>query len=735
MDEKAEKIPQAAGVAEPGLDGDIDKLLRARGEIDTALKRHRAQVAVLFTDIVGSTAFFERFGDTAGLLMLRRHDDLVMPAISEGGGTVIKTIGDAVLATFPHARAAADAGIQIQQRLHDYNKDRSADEQIHVRVGINYGTGFLKEGDIFGDVVNVAARFVKSCAPAQILVSGTVYETIKSEPGIKCRKLGSSEFHGKSAPEETYEILWTTQESYRQIRKELDQSETPAASRNQLGRYELLEELGRGAMGVVYRAYDPAVGRIVALKTVRVDVSGPDREELIKRLRQEAQAAGRLEHPNIVTVYDAGEADGLFYITMQFVKGQTLATLLADRKLLPVKDIVPIIDRLLDALHYAHERGIVHRDLKPSNILNTPEGTQKIVDFGVAKIVEAGTTHAGIVVGTPSYMSPEQAQGGRVDRRSDIFSLGAIFYELLTGEKAFPGNTPTTIIYKILHEEPIPPRVVEPTIEPGLEQVVRKALVKDPFGRYQTCEEFREALKTSISHTPVRGMAAPALPPTERAAPALRVPQPPPLVGAPPRSHSGLVVAGVAVALFGLVAWQQGWVAGGQLAPPEMGVTQPAMPTSQPAVQNPPPPAANTTQLPVSGNTEQQAAVQSGTGGASQPSGPPVANEPAPATASPTGSASAAAPAEKKTASQPRRSPVVKKTPTQQAPPPPALTPEQQKQIASWFRQAEIYRSRGQYNEAIIALREVLRIDPGNQRAREELQKVRQQVPRSGSGT
>jgi len=715
----------AGNVAEVGGDSDIDQLLRARGEIDTALKRHRAQFAVLFTDIVGSTSFFERYGDTAGLLMLRRHDDQVMPAIEEGGGTVVKTIGDAVLATFTSAKTAAETAVKIQQRLNSFNEGRPAEEQIYVRVGINYGAGFLKEGDIFGDVVNVAARFVKNCAAAQILISRTVYEALKTEPTITCQKLGTASFHGKAGPEEMYEVLWTSSENYTRIRAVLEAGKGGATGRNTLGRYQLLEELGRGAMGVVYKAFDPAVGRIVALKTVRLDITGSDRDELIRRLRQEAQAAGRLEHPNVVTIHDAGEADGLFYLTMQFVKGETLGELIAQRKLLPVKDVLTMIEQLCEGLHYAHERGIVHRDLKPSNIILTAEGIQKIVDFGVAKIVEAGTTRAGMVVGTPSYMSPEQAQGGRVDRRSDIFSLGAIFYELLTGEKPFPGNTPTAIIYKIIHENPIPPRAIEPTVDPKLEAVARKALAKSPFERFQSCREFQEALRAAGTKTAPRpetmeiqqAEAKPAQP-----VPATTPAPPRPRRAATSRRPMAFVLGLLVAAGLALAAWQQGWISQlhGLFHPDEPAAVD-ASPTQTPTTSQPPPAVVQT--------AGPQSAAEGGEAGsetankaetvAPQPtSQQPSTQQAKPAEPPPTTASSAAE----------TKEPVVRTPPPK---PRPTLTPTQQQQISSWFRQAEQYISRGQYNEAAFALKQVLQIDPNNQKAKTALIKVRRELRRS----
>jgi len=264
------------------------------------------------------------------------------------------------------------------------------------------------------------------------------------------------------------------------------------------GRYEILGELGRGAMGVVYRATDPVIGRAVAVKTIRLteEGTGLSRPELLTRFQTEARAAGLLTHPNIVVVFDAGEENGLYYITMELIEGKSLQALLDGGHAFPVPRVLRILEQTCSALQFAHERNIVHRDIKPANIMLTADDTVKVTDFGTAKILQFGTvqqtTH---VMGTPSYMSPEQVKGRPVDGRSDIFSLGVMFYEMLTGEKPFPGQSITTVIYKIVNEDPIPPRQLNPSIHPGLNDIVMRALAKEPEIRYQTCREMQEDLR------------------------------------------------------------------------------------------------------------------------------------------------------------------------------------------------------------------------------------------------
>jgi serine/threonine protein kinase len=250
-------------------------------------------------------------------------------------------------------------------------------------------------------------------------------------------------------------------------------------------------------MGVVYRAHDPVIGRDVAVKTMQLSEAGTgmSREELVGRFQTEARAAGLLTHPNIVVVFDAGEEEGNFYITMELVEGRSLQTLLDASQIFQLPRVMKLMEQVCSALDFAHQRNVVHRDIKPANLMLTADDTVKITDFGTAKILQFGTAQTSHVMGTPSYMSPEQVKGKPVDGRSDIFSLGVILYELMTGEKPFPGQNITTVIYKIINEDPIPPRSLDSTIHPGLSAVITHALAKDPAARFQTCQELLDALK------------------------------------------------------------------------------------------------------------------------------------------------------------------------------------------------------------------------------------------------
>jgi serine/threonine-protein kinase len=264
------------------------------------------------------------------------------------------------------------------------------------------------------------------------------------------------------------------------------------------GRYEISGELGRGAMGVVYHAIDPVIGRAVAVKTLLLSEEGTGltRAELLAKFQTEARAAGLLTHPNIVVVFDAGEEDGLFFITMELVEGKSLQNLLDAGQMFPIPRVLRIMEQTCSALQFAHDRNIIHRDIKPANLMLTPDDTVKVTDFGTAKILQFGTVQqTAHVVGTPSYMSPEQIKGKVVDGRSDIFSLGVVLYEMVTGEKPFPGQNITTVIYKIVNEEPTAPRDIDSSIHAGLNDIIMKSLAKEPAARYQSCRELFEDLR------------------------------------------------------------------------------------------------------------------------------------------------------------------------------------------------------------------------------------------------
>jgi serine/threonine protein kinase len=262
-----------------------------------------------------------------------------------------------------------------------------------------------------------------------------------------------------------------------------------------LGRYEIISEIGQGAMGVVYKAVDPLIERTVAIKTIKLDLSKEELASFEARFYREAQSAGRLNHPNIVTIYDVGKSDDIAYMAMEFLEGNSLSETLNSHTPIPLDTIADIAAQVADGLAYAHENGIVHRDIKPANIMIVRDGVAKITDFGIAQMPTGSRTLAGTMLGSPKYMSPEQVIGQSVDGRSDIFSLGVVLYEMLTGESPFSGDNISTIMYRILNEDPPPPRTVNPRVPDALDFIVSKTLAKHPDDRYQTAKELANDLR------------------------------------------------------------------------------------------------------------------------------------------------------------------------------------------------------------------------------------------------
>jgi tRNA A-37 threonylcarbamoyl transferase component Bud32 len=272
-----------------------------------------------------------------------------------------------------------------------------------------------------------------------------------------------------------------------------------------LGRYEIQKELGRGMMGVVYRANDPDLGRLVALKTIKLAFAIPEGEKAAfeKRFTAEARAAAGLQHPGIVVVHDVGRdpATGVIYIALEYLEGHTLAEVTADGTPMDWRQALRITEKLAEALHHAHTKGIVHRDIKPANIMvMASSGQPKVMDFGIAKLPASTLTTAGEFFGTPSFMSPEQAGGQpALDGRSDLFSLGCVLYQLVTGKRAFDGGTLPAILMRVMKDDPIAPSQAVPGLPPALDVLLGKALAKDKDQRYQTGHQMAEDIRDILA--------------------------------------------------------------------------------------------------------------------------------------------------------------------------------------------------------------------------------------------
>src|SRR5258705_5940232 len=281
-----------------------------------------------------------------------------------------------------------------------------------------------------------------------------------------------------------------------------DMDETPHAGEGMpaaIGRYQVQGSIGYGAMGAVYKAFDPLIKRTLAIKTIRLDIprQSPQYRSFIERFYPEARIPGTLSHPNIVTLFDIGEEAGLPYLAMEYVEGETISSILERGLRFKPEKVIGLVSQVASAVDYAHTKGVIHRDIKPSNLILYDTDRVKVTDFGIAKLVDAEMTQSGTLLGMPSYMSPEQAMGDKLDGRSDIFSLGVCAFEMLCGEQPFPGNNVTSILYKLVHVDPIEPANLEMNglVPEKWHEVFGRVLAKKPDDRYQTATEFVQDLE------------------------------------------------------------------------------------------------------------------------------------------------------------------------------------------------------------------------------------------------
>ena len=324
-----------------------------------------------------------------------------------------------------------------------------------------------------------------------------------------------------------------------------------------LGRYEIIEELGRGSMGVVYKARDPLLDRILALKTVALDLSAEEATAFEQRFYREARSAGRLNHPNIVTVHDVGKSDSMAYIAMEFLQGRSLREILDSGVVLPIEKIVDIAAQVADGLAFAHASGVVHRDIKPPNIMVLASGAVKITDFGIALLPTGSRTLAGTVFGSPKYMSPEQIVGRPVDGRADIFSLGAVLYEMLTGFAPFFGGDLEAVLYQVINAMPAAPTSRNRSLPAAFDYIVAKALAKHPDDRYGDAQTFAADLRGfGELRTTVESLPGPRT--LERRAIRRRKAEPPSLPGSRRHRWRAAILVGIPVAIVfcaGAATW------------------------------------------------------------------------------------------------------------------------------------------------------------------------------------
>lgn len=491
---------EMAGVG-AGSERSREELLKHYRAIEKALKTAKKRdCTFLSVDVVGSTQM--KTGETEANIAatFQGYEEMLKRILQDHRAWKQSWTPDGVMICFLQAELAVEAAKRLLEGLEPFNEtDNKLRTHFRVRCGVNQG-----EVAIFHDsqlekvadhVIDVGGHMQKHASPDTIWLGEEVYNLLPDKSG----------FRPTDHVVDGYKVYEWSVESSRAVALTRASAAAPspppaeAKKPQRIGRYEILGEVGRGGMGVVFKAHDPQIARTVAIKIIpTTSLSSEELPKYKQRFFREAQAAGQLSHPNIITIYDVAEDEsGQPYLVMEFVEAATLYRLMESTagERLSLDQCLDIVIQVAEALDYAHQRGVIHRDIKPANILITSDGKAKITDFGIAKLAGTQLTQTGQILGTPAFMSPEQLTGATVDKRSDLFSLGTIFYWMCTGEKPFGGDTVTAIAFKVVQSTPIPARQLNPGLPAEVEGILSRALAKNPDERYPSCHEFAADLR------------------------------------------------------------------------------------------------------------------------------------------------------------------------------------------------------------------------------------------------
>lgn len=529
----------------------LDQLLDAGRAATGAPERHAVTLTLLVVDVAAAESYFQRQGGVGGAApaygVLEQSERMGTRAVDGYGGRVVRMLGDTLLAEFSEPELAVQAAVHLQRRLAQMRASLPKEEQIQLRMGVARGRCFRAGGDLFGEGVERCAAICKRAGPAQILIAQEMREAVAGHREINCTLVGAVKIGERE--ENLFEVVWAEPAEYAELRQhttmalrrgdlrvpgmqitELVQPELqrqPAATLAlpaevvgqrtgefvptvpaSLGkRYDIRGELGRGGMGVVYKAWDRETEEMVALKVLRGEIA-TDAAALV-RFRNEVRVARRVTHKNVCRIHDFNRTEDAAYISMEFIEGRSLRSLIAESDGLSVERGSAIAAQICAGLEEAHRQGIVHRDLKPENVMLDREGTVRLLDFGIARLAAgSGVTQTGAVMGTPAYMAPEQAEGTNIDHRVDIYALGLILYEMFTGTPTFRAPTPLAVVMKHLQEQPTPPREFKPTLPGHIEQTILRCLAKKPAERFQTVPEVMAALEGRSEASSVGTMPA-----------------------------------------------------------------------------------------------------------------------------------------------------------------------------------------------------------------------------------
>lgn len=536
----SQPAPTAAPAA-PELDSSPDsakgreQLLKQLREIEKALKTAKRKCcAFLSIDVVGSTQMKGGESATAIAASFQAYEEMLRKIFEQHGAWKQAWTPDGVMVCFLQRDLAVGAAHRVLRSLKNFNEsENQLRTPFRVRCGLNEGDVAIYEDSqlekVADPAIDIAGHMQKHCSENALWLGEAFYDTLVGKSGFRPTShivdgLKVYEWSLEPPREEAVPAVTVAQPgALSTVAATLSPERTvmatpPAASSTlRIGRYEILQELGRGAMGAVYKARDPQIDRTVALKVILTgNLSDQDLQLYKQRFYREAQAAGKMSHAGIITVYDVAEdVSGQPYLVMEFVEGTTLDHLLAPpgsatgSERPPLGQLLDVGVQVAEALDYAHRRGVIHRDIKPANILVTSEGKAKIADFGIAKLAGSQLTQVGQLMGTPAFMSPEQWTGSAVDSRSDLFSLGAVLYWMFTGEKPFSGDTVTAISFKVVQGTPIPARQLNPALPAAIDNILSRCLAKNPEERYPTGKELAADLDAVKAGRPLAA-ASPA---------------------------------------------------------------------------------------------------------------------------------------------------------------------------------------------------------------------------------
>jgi class 3 adenylate cyclase len=447
---------------------------------------------LLVTELENLAAIGGLHGDAAALTILERHDRLVREMAARHGGHEVRHLGDGMMLSFASASGAERCALELQRQsaTHDRDGDRPT-----LRIGIAAGEPVAQHQRLFGVAVDQARAVCRAAQPGEILVSATVRDLCVGK-GLSFAAAAAVRLPGSAKPTELVSVL---PEGPRDARRPITAEPPRYVDSGHGTRYALERELGRGGMATVYLARDLRHDRPVAVKVLRPELAAALGTE---RFLQEIRVASRLTHPNIVSLYDSGEADGMLFYVMPHLEGETLRQMITRERQLPVDRAVAIAVRLAAAVEHAHRQGVIHRDIKPENIL-LHEDQPMVLDFGIALAVTQASdvrlTEPGLLLGTPAYMSPEQAVGDRAaDARTDVYALACVLYELLAGDPPFVAGTVRELITSILTEAPPSVAAVRPDVPAHVDRAVRRALSKAPADRFSSAHAFAAALSDPL---------------------------------------------------------------------------------------------------------------------------------------------------------------------------------------------------------------------------------------------